>query len=357
MSEQYRWQVPGNGNPFDTSLENWNKGKMSQRSIGVLQYINERTSVSKSNFELNIKTYLNKLYKHEYNNSIEAHFYRPLEFVGLIRNFNQNLSLSIDGKNFLDAIKNQQYSNALNFYILQMLKTKYPNTATENVKLNLFPFRIIFKLLLQYGSLSIYDFVDKIPYITRVDELKDYKTFTCNTEKYDKWKVWVLSYLIKWNILYKKNDNIYIHSSKIDYISSLLENISYDEMFFTENQYFNKMYYTKKIPRNSKLVRNVLKKYNNLCFFDNQHITFPTNLYDNFVECHHIIPLSLSDSFNINLDCEDNLIPLCPNCHKAIHLATNLYKEPLVNMIYKKSNLVATFTNITLDDLKEIYIL
>lgn len=357
MSNQYRWQVPGNGNPFDSTLQNWENTKMSQRSIGVLQYINKNISVSKHDFELNIKNYLWKLYKHDPNKSIPAHFYRPLEFIGLIRNINNYLSLSIDGKNFLNSILNKEYSKALDFYILQMLKTKYPNTATSNIKLSLFPFKIIFKLLLQYGSLHENDFTDKIPYIQTVDEVNHYTSIERNHEKYYKWKTWVLSYLIKWNILEDNNGFISISPYKKDYIAQLLENNTYDNMFFTEEQYFNKMYYTKKFTRNTELVKIILKKYNYKCFFDENHITFPTNLYSNFVECHHIIPLSLNDSFSLNLDCEDNLIPLCPNCHRAIHLANNSYKEPLLDKIYKHSHITNTFKQLTIDDLKEIYIL
>lgn len=92
-------------------------------------------------------------------------------------------------------------------------------------------------------------------------------------------------------------------------------------------------------------------------FFDENHITFPTKTHHNFVECHHIIPLSLSDSFSENLDCINNIIPLCPNCHKAIHLSNSAFKEPLISRIYNESELTNSFTNITFDDLKEIYIL
>ncbi len=356
MSNHFRWQVPGNGNPFDCKLEDWNNKKMSQRSIGVLKYINEKGSVSKQIFESDIKDYLYKLYEHKNNDSTPAHFYRPLEFIGLIRNFNNQLSLSIDGKNFLNSILHRQYSSALDFYILQMIKTKYPNTATKDIHLNLFPFRIIFKLLLKYNRLPLLDFLYKIPYIKDINDIVNYDTLK-NNNKYEKWNTWVLSYLVKWDILATDGTYIFITSTKKDYIASLLENIAFEDMFFSEEQSYNKTYYTKKIPRNQKLVTAVLKKYKNKCFFDENHITFPTKTHHNFVECHHIIPLSLSDSFSENLDCVNNLIPLCPNCHKAIHLANNSFKEPLVNKIYNDSELTVSFTNITLDDLKEIYIL
>ncbi len=356
MGNKYRWQVPGNGNPFDSILENWDKREMSQRSIGVLEYINDKKSVSKTDFEENIKAYLKDKYNHIENESIPAHFYRPLEFIGLVRNFNNNLSISIDGKNFLNSIYKKEYEKALDYYILQLFKAKYPNTATDNVKLNLFPFRIIFKLLLDYDKLSEKDFLDKIPYIKSIDDIYNYKTYNENNEKYCKWKTWVLSYLIKWNILSCENGYIFISPYKKDYISGLLNNIDYEDMFFAEEEYFTKAYYTRKIKRNKNIISNILSKYNNKCFFNEAHKTFSTKKYNNFMECHHILPLSLSDSFDKNLDCEDNLIPLCPNCHKAIHHATNTYKEPLINKIYNDSDIRKTFSALTIDDLKEIYI-
>ena len=41
MIDRYRWQAPGNGQLFDSSLEEWEANLMSQRCIGVLNYIDE----------------------------------------------------------------------------------------------------------------------------------------------------------------------------------------------------------------------------------------------------------------------------------------------------------------------------
>ena len=98
--DKLHWQVPGNGNPFDSTLYEWEKNYMSQRSIGVLEYINNKERVSKKTFENEIWDYLTYRFAHKQNSSNKAHFYRPLEFAGLIRNNKGILDLSIDGRHF-----------------------------------------------------------------------------------------------------------------------------------------------------------------------------------------------------------------------------------------------------------------
>ena len=51
-ANQYRWQAPGNGRLFDSSLENWESGYMSQRCIGVLQFLEENPLIEKTDFEM-----------------------------------------------------------------------------------------------------------------------------------------------------------------------------------------------------------------------------------------------------------------------------------------------------------------
>jgi len=47
------------------------------------------------------------------------------------------------------------------------------------------------------------------------------------------------------------------------------------------------------------------------------------------MEGHHLIPLTVKNSlffkqkYNINLDCTQNLVSLCPNCHQSIHYGNN----------------------------------
>ena len=363
MGNSYRWQAPGNGRIFDLKFEECFSDKrfyMSKRSIGVLKYINEKTIVFTHTFEEEIKNYLLKNFDCEENDSCTEHFYRPLLFVGLIRLYNNSLSLSIDGRNFLLNFDNGNYDEMYKSLILQLLKTRYPNIATKDVKLHLFPFRIMFKLIINNGNKIKRElFRTEIPYITDITDVAPNVLFMKNYESYAKWDAWVISSLISIGILSERDEFVSISDKYYDYIYTYISVMSYEEMFFNDNTTIentlknNIRKYTK---RNSALIKLALEKYNYTCFCDNNHITFRTkNNIPNFVEGHHIIPVSLQDSFeNVNLDDEDNIVPLCPNCHRLIHFAIFDQKEKLLRKFLSETKIKEKF-NVDFNDLKEIY--
>ena len=67
-----------------------------------------------------------------------------------------------------------------------------------------------------------------------------------------------------------------------------------------------------------------------------------------------MIDFNITTAYTTRTYIENNIIPLCPNCHKAIHLATNQYKEKLLNYIIENTN-IKNYFNVTISDLKEIY--
>lgn len=382
IADPYRWQSPGNGRLFDSSLEDWENNLMSQRAIGVLEFLEENPLIEKKDFEIKIAPYLDKKFGHTINESNKGHFFRSAEFVGLVRNLDGFLSLSIDGKNFLNSMLDCDYESALKFYVLQLLKTTYPNNATDQNRLSLFPFRILFKLLSRDnnydGKIPKKMFFTDIPYITKfgdIDSVKaklhdeKYLDFLKNNSLkvlkqkcpnfYPKWATWVMSSLNTMNIVEmsgKRGKETFTLASPInEFIEGIVDNMYFEDMFFESSNDLSEV--KNKIrckPRNPKIIQAVLEKSNFKCFFDEKHITFPSNTRKNYVEGHHIIPVSLNDSFENELDCEDNVIALCPNCHKAIHLSTNEYKEHLLKYIINDNNKLSSF-DITLEDLKEFY--
>lgn len=365
--DKLHWQVPGNANPFDSTLHEWNRSYMSQRSIGVLEYINSKERVSKKVFENEIWNYLTNKFSHEPNNSNRAHFYRPLEFAGLIRNNNDILDLSIDGRHFLQEVMNKNYDRAIDFYILQLMKVRYPNTATKDVTLHLFPFRIMFKLFIDYEHFPIKYFTDRINYISNIEDIETLMTNHSTAYKKSlevnslnvKWKSWVLSYLIKWKILElsKDKNDVFISIYKYDFINQIVGNMNYEDMFFDDeaDEIYKKNAINHKIKRDNKLIKQIIEKGNYKCYLNENHITFKTPNYNNYVEGHHIIPISLQDSYEEKLDCIDNLIPLCPICHRAIHLSNNETKISILTEILKRNDKLKTIKDIKLEDLKEIY--
>lgn len=381
-SNQFRWQAPGNGRLFDSSLEKWKSSKMSQRCIGVLQFLDENNPISKEEFEAKIDGYLNVKYGHEPNDSNKAHFYRPLEFIGFIRNMDDSLSLSIDGKNFLYSIVNDNFEMALQFYVLQLLKTSYPNNATEDNRLSLFPFRIMFKLMSENephrGVVPKKLFYINIPYIASKDDvdfllnklsdeqfIKSLEQYSLKDLKqksgqfYDKWYVWVVSSLRELNILEeignRSNTYVKLASPINEFIQDIVDNMDYDDMFFNSDEEFADIKNNiRNRPPNPSIMNEILEETGDICFFNEEHDSFLSYSESGSVEGHYIIPLSLNDSFDGDLDCKENLIALCPHCLNAMTYATNDFKEVLLKLILKKNKNFAKF-KLSLEDLEEIY--
>lgn len=97
------------------------------------------------------------------------------------------------------------------------------------------------------------------------------------------------------------------------------------------------------IKRNSKnpiLGKKAIIQADYKCENYNAHSTF-TSLRTGkpFMEAHHLIPMSYQEyiwnKFKVNVDCLENLVSLCPNCHRTIHYACNEEKKVIINNLYK----------------------
>jgi 5-methylcytosine-specific restriction protein A len=63
------------------------------------------------------------------------------------------------------------------------------------------------------------------------------------------------------------------------------------------------------------------------------------------------------DKFNINIDCIENIVSLCPTCHKAFHYGTDEVKNEIIETIFEKVALKykSINFNISQDEIKECY--
>lgn len=71
------------------------------------------------------------------------------------------------------------------------------------------------------------------------------------------------------------------------------------------------------------------------CEIDPLHSTFiaeRTKL--KYVEAHHFIPIKFQPFFDFPLDSLNNIVSLCPNCHRGIHHGIIEHKYHLLNNIY-----------------------
>jgi 5-methylcytosine-specific restriction protein A len=357
-----RWQAPGNGKIFDDKLGS--DSYMNKRTICVLEYINNNSKVLQKTFELEIKDYLTSCANYNKNDSLASHFFRPLLFMGFIQQYdNSTLELTIEGIKFLNAYKKQDF-NKCKFYILNQLdNTKYPNKATNKVKLQLFPFRILFKILLENKDNGIdANFIkEQLVNIQKIDDLNLYiqNKKLENIPKrssYDKFYTWVINSLVNIEILKKDLDRYYIADDLLEYIKSLYQNLDFKDFFFKDDIVsceINNRTAKQRYKRDIKLIAKAKDRDGFKCKINQEHITFISN-GKNYVEGHHVIPMFQQKNYDFVLDDVNNIISLCPNCHRKIHSADD--KKEIINDLYKLNKKYMETNNIMLDDLYKMYI-
>lgn len=122
------------------------------------------------------------------------------------------------------------------------------------------------------------------------------------------------------------------------------------EMFVTKTNYYK---------RNPIKAANALILANFNCEISSEHKTFISRKTgENFVEAHHLIPMNQQKNYlEVNIDVEENIIALCPNCHRMIHGGKEFEVSTLLNDLWQMRNegLINKGINISLDKLKKMY--
>ncbi|AGF57215.1 5-methylcytosine-specific restriction protein A [Clostridium saccharoperbutylacetonicum] len=109
-------------------------------------------------------------------------------------------------------------------------------------------------------------------------------------------------------------------------------------------------------PRSRRVSINALRHAQHKCEFDNTHTTFlRKNSNLNYTEPHHLVPLTYYNKFEVSLDVEENIVSLCCNCHKNIHLGQGF--EGMIEKLYnaRKDLLKIVGIDISLDELIKLY--
>lgn len=108
--------------------------------------------------------------------------------------------------------------------------------------------------------------------------------------------------------------------------------------------------------RNKQIAVNAICKAEFCCEYDREHKTFISKSNNkNFTEVHHLIPMAFQDRFKANIDVEANVVSLCSNCHKWIHLGKGAKK--LISKLYeeRRERLKKANIEITLEELLSMY--
>ncbi|NQX97163.1 MAG: HNH endonuclease [Flavobacteriales bacterium] len=112
--------------------------------------------------------------------------------------------------------------------------------------------------------------------------------------------------------------------------------------------------------RKAKLAKKAFRAADYKCQFNKDHRTFISGATKKpYIEAHHLVPVSLNgtDEFEYELDVVENIIPLCPMCHRAIHFGDTGTKKELLQKFIKErqDKLKKKKINITFERLLQIY--
>lgn len=92
----------------------------------------------------------------------------------------------------------------------------------------------------------------------------------------------------------------------------------------------------KNYPRKPAVTIAALEDAGYRCLRDASHETFPVEGTDHhYMEGHHFIPLSKQEHFQVSLDIVQNIVCLCPTCHRLLHYATRSLREKTFDQIFE----------------------
>lgn len=115
---------------------------------------------------------------------------------------------------------------------------------------------------------------------------------------------------------------------------------------------------TEKYSTNPRRARCSLENANFQCELNPSHQTFVNKKSGKqYMEAHHLVPMSKQGSFEFDIDVPENILCICPNCHRKIHLAEDQEKKETIAKAFKlrKAVLPARGINIDMKTLLEIY--
>jgi len=117
------------------------------------------------------------------------------------------------------------------------------------------------------------------------------------------------------------------------------------------------------VHRNPIIGKIALKNSQYLCEYNKLHLTFISGVTGkNYTEAHHLIPIQFQkeywEAIYKNIDCLENIVSLCPNCHRCVHYGTFDEKNKILNFLFEKKidNIKNIGINLSKEQLIEMYI-
>lgn len=172
---------------------------------------------------------------------------------------------------------------------------------------------------------QLIDFSDMETYkrLKMLDNFEDFKIF--NREKKYFYSAALTAYLAYLTFLKEKTDDEYSLSEK----EILLKEENPEYIIEKKKKILNSFSRSIEVIKNAKIGDKYTCQYNKF------HKTFLTPQNIQYMEAHHIVPLSAQKLFSTNLDVLENVICLCPQCHAEIHYSNYDDRKKLVDFIYQ----------------------
>lgn len=119
----------------------------------------------------------------------------------------------------------------------------------------------------------------------------------------------------------------------------------------------------RQIAKKSRIAKAALANAEFKCASNDKHTTFRTTRGNVYMEGHHLIPCTCKnsdyfwDNFKINIDCVENIVSLCPTCHRLVHFGSEKERYELLKKLYdyQIKNLQEIGIDISLDELIKRY--
>lgn len=98
----------------------------------------------------------------------------------------------------------------------------------------------------------------------------------------------------------------------------------------------------KSIAKDSRISKAALVEANYTCIIDLIHKTFITKRQIPYMEGHHLIPCTVANSeyfyqkYKKNIDCLENIVCICPNCHREVHYGEWNSKSKKIKIMFEK---------------------
>lgn len=120
---------------------------------------------------------------------------------------------------------------------------------------------------------------------------------------------------------------------------------------------------SKAVSKNAHTSKLALLHADYKCAGNPSHSTFQTAKGVSYMEGHHLIPCTYSNATRFweersrNIDCEENIVCICPTCHRQVHFGSKTEKESILKVLYNHqiSRLKSVGLDLSFDELMSLY--